>query len=186
MPCMLQSGVISARFSTYWDEMTRCENAGAYWALLHLTVCLPDICAALEASDGESSKVRYVSWCDRFATQPYLTGGERYRMRCKVLHQGRTRTDQPGRYSGFSFGRPAIGGQIDHNRTASGVLHIDVGTMAREITTAVERWITWLENNPGAPESVAVERNLPSLVRVDQVRVQIIGTPRTFIVAKTN
>jgi hypothetical protein len=39
-------------FAVYFDEIERCRRAGAYWALLHVVVALPDICAALESENG--------------------------------------------------------------------------------------------------------------------------------------
>lgn len=39
---------LKAAFAVYYSEMDRCEKAGAYWALLHLALVLPDICASLE------------------------------------------------------------------------------------------------------------------------------------------
>ena len=39
---------LTTAFNVYFDEMTACEKNGCYWALLHLLVSLPDICAALE------------------------------------------------------------------------------------------------------------------------------------------
>ena len=83
-------------FDLYWDEMKRCREAEAWWALLHVTVCLPDICAALEADNGETSLAKYVEWCNACLPNPKLSGEERYRGRCKVLHQGRATTDRPG------------------------------------------------------------------------------------------
>src|SRR5688572_6289739 len=113
---VLKPGDLAA-FATYWQEMDRCRASKTYWSLLHVTVCIPDICAALEADDGETTKFRYIQWADRYLREPLLSGEELYRMRCKVLHQGRAALDQPGaRYTGFSFAEPAITGEIDHLR----------------------------------------------------------------------
>jgi hypothetical protein len=45
---------LEAAFKTYVDEMDRCVAATCYWALLHVVVALPDVCAALESADGEA------------------------------------------------------------------------------------------------------------------------------------
>lgn len=167
---MLAPGTLHAAFTTYWSDMDRCRNAGAYWALLHVTVCLPDICAALESADGETTGSRYVAWCERYLPDPLLSGAERYRMRCKVLHQGRATTDQPAcRYVGFSFGQPAATGEVDHRRVDGLALNLDVGLLADEMKQSVTRWIRYLESNLGGPEALNVVRNLPSLVQVRQL-----------------
>ena len=187
MTQMLTSGDLDSRFRVYWSEMNRCERAGAYWALLHVTVCLPDICAALQAPDGEAKGKRYVAWCDTFAADPLISGAEWYRMRCKVLHQGRARTDASGRYSGFAFGQPAKTGHVDHKRVDSGILHVDVGCLAVEMKGAVESWIRWLDAHPSSREAIAVEKNVQSLIRVGQSQVKPLSAAAPpFIVMKTN
>ena len=187
---MLKPGTLAERFVTYWEEMDRCRGQKTYWALLHMTVCLPDICAALESHNGESRGDLYVAWCDRHLPDPYLTGAERWRMRCKVLHQGRATTDQAGRYTGFSFGQPAANGYEDHGRVDGAVLSVDVGRLAAEVRAGVERWIQEVEGNPGAAAASYTERNLASLVRVAQVLVPVAaptGGPAAYaVVSKTN
>ena len=171
---MLAPNALRNAFRIYWNEMDRCISGRAYWALLHVTVCLPDICAALQSDDGETRKPRYIDWCDAYLQSPFLTGAERYRMRCKVLHQGRAATDEPsGRYVGFSFGQPAANGQVDHNRVDNHAkaLNLDVGCLAREVREGVERWIDHIEANRNTPAAVNVERNLPALVQVREIKL---------------
>ena len=165
---MLTLGKLGPAFEIYWDDMDRCRKGGAYWSLLHVTVCLPDICAALQSDDGETSRTQYIAWCDQHLPDPSLSGAERYRMRCKVLHQGRATVDQAGRYGGFSFAQPAATGDIDHKRLDGNTLILDVGRLSEEVRLAVGQWICRLEANPANSEAQNVERNLPTLVRVRQ------------------
>src|SRR5689334_14961380 len=109
--------------------MKRCQSGNAYWSLLHVLVCLPDICAALQSKDGETNRTRYKDWCGKFFSEPLLNPEERYRMRCKVLHQGRATTDHAARYSGFAFGQP-VGLVTDHLRLDGRILHLDVARLA--------------------------------------------------------
>jgi hypothetical protein len=169
---MIQNGLLKTRFAVYWHEMERCRKAAAYWAPLHVAVCLPDICAALQSSNGRATGDRYKKWCNRFASDPLLTGGERWDMRCKVLHQGRAKVGKRGRYSEYTFSQPAATGERDHKRIERSTLHLDVGELARETSEAVEKWIEWIEANPRSPQARAVEKNLPSLVTV--VRVPVV------------
>jgi hypothetical protein len=186
---MLQPGILTPAFQPYWDDMERCRQAKAYWSLLHVTACLPDICAALESDDGEAKRARYIDWCDRYVPNPLLSGDERYRMRCKILHQGRSSTEKPGRYTGFSFGQPSDSGYVDHMRVDVGVLHVDVGELACETVQGVMRWIEWLEKHANSREALNVETNLRSLVRVSQcpvtVRTDAVQSS-TSIISKTN
>ena len=163
---MLTCGELSQAFDVYWNDIDLCRKCSAYWSLLHVTVCLPDICAALQSNDGETDGKRYIAWCEQYLPDQKLSGAERYRMRCKVLHQGRTSADQPGRYDGFSFAQPSETGQTDHRRIEGKTFVLDVGMLSEEIRLAVRQWISHLEADPTSSESLNVERNLPTLVRV--------------------
>lgn len=148
--------------------MERCRKGGAFWSLLHVTVCLPDICAAVQSNNGETSGALYAAWCDQYLVDPMLFGVERYRMRCKVLHQGRASTGQPGRYTGFSFGQPAANGQVDHRRVRGSTLILNVGSLSNEVRAGGQAWIVRLEAFPSSAEALNTKANLPSLVRVRQ------------------
>jgi hypothetical protein len=160
---------LATAFRPYWDDMDRCRTAKAYWSLLHVTVCLPDICAALGSPDGKTTGKLYIAWVDQFLPDPLLTGAERYRMRCKVLHEGRAGTNQPGRYSGFSFGQPAETGEVDHKRVEGTTLHLDVGKLADETKAGVDRWIGAIRANHTSADFLTVQTNLPNLVRLNRV-----------------
>jgi hypothetical protein len=169
---MLTPGRLGAAFAIYWDDMDRCRHSRAYWSLLHVTVCLPDICAALQSDSGEATGAAYISWCDRYLMNPLLSGRERYWMRCKVLHQGRACIDRAGcRYEGFSFGQPAPTGEIDHLRVEGSTLILDVGCLTDDVRRGVEKWIQVLEASLASGESLNAERYLASLVQVRQFPV---------------
>jgi len=167
---MLTSGTLDAAFAVYWDDMQRCREAKAYWSLLHVTACLPDICAALQTDTGDTSgknRTLYVEWCDRYLSDPKLTGVDRYEMRCKVLHQGRAQSGPTSQYGGFAFVQPAPTGEVYHRRIEPPKkLVLDVGVLADEVRAGVGRWINDLESNPQSHAALNTERNLDSLVRV--------------------
>ncbi len=164
---MERLGALANAFQLYWDDMEKCRQAKAFWSLLHVTVCLPDICAALESADGKATGDRYIAWCDKHLAQPKLTGAERRTLRNKVLHQGRAATDKPGRYTRFAFGQPSDAGEVDHMRVVSGTLHLDVGELARETWKGVQAWISEIRANPRSVEAKNAKENLPKLVRVN-------------------
>jgi hypothetical protein len=106
-------------------------------------------------------------------------------MRCKVLHQGRAKTNRC-RYGAFAFGQPAESGAVDHMREdAHHKLHLDVGELATEMTNAVEKWIKRLEAKPRSDEALNVAKNLESLVRVTPFVVSQ-PTGSTVMMYKTN
>lgn len=186
---MLQTGDLDLAFRTYWNDMDSCIQAKAYWSLLHVTVCLPDICAALQSAKGESSKKMYIVWCEQYFNDKRLSGDERYLMRCKLLHQGRAKANQKGRYGEFAFGQPdQQTGYTDHMRVCDNTLHVDVGELATETKDAVEKWIKERKTSPKAVESVNVVKNLPLLVSVNPFVVSNGLTIHTnaIIFTKTN
>ena len=165
---MLDAGALNSAFQIYWDELARCRNSRAYWALLHVTVCLPDICAALQSGDGETKGALYKAWCERYLPDQLLTDAEWWAMRCKVLHQGRAAIGGSTRYAGFSFAQPATTGEVLHRRLEGTTLVLDVGELSSEMRAGVDRWINALEGNRSGPEANNAARNLASLVCVRQ------------------
>lgn len=183
---MLAKGRLGEAFRLYWDEMFLCESSKAYWALLHVAVCLPDICSALQSETGKTTGALYEAWCDQNLKEPVLTGAELYRMRCKVLHQGRASLDKAGRYSGFSFGQPSPNGQVEHGRVVGSVLYIDVGLLAAKLRTAVDAWAARLESAPHSRPAVNAHRNLKSLVRVERFSMPPQSQGQLFVSRRTN
>src|SRR5262249_41367864 len=53
-------------FSVYFAEMERCRRGATYWALLHVVLALPDICAALESENSWATGEKYVEWCRQY------------------------------------------------------------------------------------------------------------------------
>jgi hypothetical protein len=163
---MLTRGALDKVFQMYWDDMGRCRAGGAYWSLLHVTVCLPDICAALESDNGKTNGERYINWCGDYLRDVMLTGEERYWMRCKVLHEGRAQTGRPGRYTGFAFTQPAATGDVDHRRVDGTTLVLDVGKLSAEYERGVRDWIRIVEAGPANQIAPNVAKNLQTVVRV--------------------
>ena len=155
--------------ATYFADMEKCRNAGAGWALLHLTVCMPDVCAALASVNGRATEKRYMAWCSRFLQDRRLTPVERYGMRCTVLHQAQAKTQGQAaqRYSSWAWGQP-VGSYSDHFRAGAGgkTMHIDVHMFASEMESAVTVWTNELEANPVSPEALNVATNFGLLVKV--------------------
>jgi hypothetical protein len=159
---------LSQAFQVYWEEMRRCRKSIAYWSLLHLTLCLPDICAALQSPSGKTDGTKYRNWCKRWFPSGKLSADERREMRNKILHQGRS-TGASIRYIRFAFYSPPDSGHIQHLHDQAGVLYVNVDELAKETKSAVERWIADLDSNPTKTKAVNAFSNLSSLVKVVDV-----------------
>lgn len=153
--------------ANYFHEIDECAKAKCYWALLHLVVVLPDICAALETDTGRARPALYRRWCENYLKDPALSGAERYEIRCKVLHQGRTSAGQ-GRYAAFRFNHPDTGTQHKNLRQEGSETHmdLDITKMAEEIKSATEEWIIDLQKTP--TRALNVRRHLPTVARMNE------------------
>jgi len=61
-------------------------------------------------------------------------------------------------------------------QVAGKALTVDVGEMSQEVWRGIDRWMRFLEANPGSSEASNVEKYLPSLVRVRSVQVPVAPT----------
>jgi hypothetical protein len=109
----------------FLSQIERTLGTGSYYATLFMCLCVPDICAALEASDGRTTGARYEAWFNahvkcHFAGRvlpyaPMFDGHEAYLLRCAALHQGQlanTGTAKPNsasKYTRIIFREPAPG-----------------------------------------------------------------------------
>jgi hypothetical protein len=189
---MLKKGDLSTAFKVYWDDAKRCLEAKAYWCLLHVTACLPDVCAALQSRNGKTDSEKYKKWSDKYFKHDALTkltGHERYVIRCIVLHQGRARAAKEVRYRGFAFGQPDACGRPDHLRIDGRTLHVDVAELSRETREAMRAWIVELESNPTSAKASYAAKNLRLLVHVSNQSVPLATCgpkPVVTVINKTN
>lgn len=184
-------------FAVYYSETDRCEKAGAYWALLHLALVLPDICAALESDPKAKVGTHYIDWCvAHFPSNPRLTAGDRYQMRNAVLHEGTTLpttraadTSQHTQYSSFSFVEPgAANVEVHQNISPDGSnLTVNVKALADETRKAMRHWFETLEKHRVSNAHVA--QNLSRVARLQQKKSEVpTPTPdgRVLVVTHTH
>jgi hypothetical protein len=141
---MATKAQLEDEFKTYFDEMDKCEAAGCYWALLHLVFMMPAFCAALEASNGQSTGPQYMAWCASYLAEPMLDDWERYGIRCALLHQGQTiphdvKKHPPSRYPSVVYGRQ---GDPHLKTDLAGRLQLDVSALHTEMKGAVRDWFS--------------------------------------------
>jgi len=174
----MEPGELKEALSIYWNEAERCREAEALWALLHVTVCIPDICAALRDGPRKAGVVgsTYRKWCDDYLTDPgpsgALTSAARWEMRNKVLHEGTAQVEPKLGFNGFAFLPPLQPPHRNpHKQILDGTLLIDVVELAEETHAGVDTWISDVEAYLDGSEAQRVGSNLESLVRVRPRRV---------------
>jgi len=165
---MLTQSSLEKIFRVYFDEIERCIEGKCYWALLHVLLVLPDVCGAMETDDGEATPQKYKNWCRRYLADKQINGEDWYRMRCIVLHQGRS-SDEKAQYSTFSFSQPAQTGSAVHRcvkiEPHGKVLELDVGRMANEMRVALNKWFEAIESNEQPSFNVNVSKNAGQLIQ---------------------
>lgn len=171
-------------FRLYFVEMERCARAGHYFALLHIIVALPDVCAALEdptANVGE----RYQRWHGRYHVDPLLSPAEFYDLRCKLLHQGQAVGRAGGRYKTYSFAVHPGGSVHRYVVLPEQNITLDPRRMAGEMRQAVEAWLTDLRQPENALRLQAVRANVPQLVREQRKAISGFEGPTFYVMSST-
>jgi hypothetical protein len=165
---MLTRSSLEKIFRVYFDEIERCIDGKCYWAVLHVILVLPDVCGAMETDDGEATPQKYKNWCKRYLADKLINSDDWYRMRCIILHQGRT-LDEKAQYSAFAFGQPSQTGSTVHRcvkfEPHGKVLQLDVGRMADEMRVAINKWFEAIENNEQPSFNTNVSKNAGQLVQ---------------------
>lgn len=166
---------LESAFHDYFEEIQRCLTAKCHWALVHVLVALPDICAALEHDDGETTGTRYRAWCGRHFPGAFRSPLDRWDIRCKVLHQGRTLPTR-GEHRSYSFLLPGQPISLhDVVTTGDQNIAVDIGLLADETKTAVRAWFRWLQRPENAFALGNVQRHLPSLARMKRKTTPIVA-----------
>ena len=99
----------------YLEQTRAARLAGLFLVGLGAALAIPDMCGAMESTDGIATKQRYVDWFDQNAAPRYggfMLGEDCYMLRCSMLHRGTTQHPR-GNFSRFLFTEP--GGITTHN-----------------------------------------------------------------------
>ena len=71
---------------TVLSEIEKCVNLGLYQSALGMTLCIPDMCGALESENGYASRERYKKWFERNVNANVgLSSDDCYFFRCSFL-----------------------------------------------------------------------------------------------------
>jgi hypothetical protein len=143
------------RIKALTKEITQCLNSGLWYAALVLILTLPDICGALESSNGETDDHRYYAWYEKWLMNKYpsVSAEDLYRLRCGVAHQGKARHRKIKYRIFFTVNSK----DRCRKRENNGALILDLHVFAEDMVDAVERW--YKAKNPN------VKKHLSGLVQ---------------------
>lgn len=125
-------------------QITKGLDVELYQMCLSLTVCLPDICSALDSEDGTANRTKYKAWFHKYLHHKYkdrFTADDCYYFRCSFLHQGSSQHEKIN-YRRILFVEP--NSPIDaHCANVNGALVLNVVEFCIDMVKAV---INWLED----------------------------------------
>ena len=118
-----------------------------YYLSLFAALSLPDICGAMEATDGTASPDNYIHWFDEYVSPHYsgtFTGNDCYIFRCSLLHQGSSQHPKSN-YSRVLFIEPNTTTNVFHNCAIKGALNIDIRIFCNDLIEGVIQWLEKVE-----------------------------------------
>lgn len=161
----------------FLQEIESALRARLFYLAVTVTLTIPDLCAALEASDGRTNSALYKAWYDRhLASLTQMSSDECYSLRCGVVHQGRMHI------AGQSLQRvlfylPNRPGFSMHDNllpsNAGSALQLDAVTFCKDVISATRKWWDLAKENP------VVQANIPDLVvlRPNGLKPWLVGVP---------
>ncbi len=156
----------------YVKATRQCLKDENWHAALFIALSMPDICGWLEDPKRKSGE-RFVDWFNRYlaqayaplASDPWLTGGDCYALRCALLHSGvgdisaqRIRNildefcfispDSKGGVHGISGHCNRVTNCQFNDRMFDEALFLRVTDFCEDICKAVEKWVTDTAGDP--------------------------------------
>jgi len=165
---------LRTHFDLYLAEIRRCLEGRCYWALMHILLALPDVCASLEHPGR--GRARYKKWCEAYLPRNSTVSAEdRYQMRNALLHAGCTEVDGKTSFSYFSVMVPRTF-TVDLHETRSSdpeILNVDPEKMATETVSALDKWFESLQQDQ--TRISRVRNNIGHLASVKDKHVHVEG-----------
>jgi len=140
----------------YFAQVRAAASTSLYYLALEGTLVIPDMCAALDATDGRTTGALYIDWFNQHVAQNYVSyselwfsGEDCYGLRCAMLHQARLK---PPRGARVIFLEP--GGSTRMHKThmksaiAPDAFCIDIQMFADEMLDSAEAWLSVAEQTP--------------------------------------
>jgi len=132
-------------------------DANLYYLSLFVSLCIPDICGALESKDGLANSDKYKKWIEDYLIKARpnkygdrLSSDHIYQFRCALLHQGRTKHDKM-EFKRILFVEPGVKTSINSihccivgSNTNDKSLLINIRQFCVDIINGTN---TWLNNN---------------------------------------
>lgn len=137
------------------NQIKRAVKAKLYFLALAGVLILPDICGAIESTDGEASRDKYIKWFEKNLEPEYgedFTGADCWYFRCSLLHQGSTQQSN-SRYSRILFIEPGPR-PLFHGNIMKGAYNIDVEIFCRDFIKKARQWLVTAKKMPNFQQNI--------------------------------
>jgi hypothetical protein len=142
----------------YINQLRRTAQARIPYFTLMGTLSLIDICAALNSENGETKGSKFKGWYAKYLSS-YHSGSNHstnfdaedcYKLRCRILHQGRAEMDHDKIDNQVKSGKVAfrLGPGKVHKCISNGLYYLDIEIFMEDVITAVTEWEKENRDNP--------------------------------------
>jgi hypothetical protein len=136
------------------DQIQTAKSSGLYYISLLSALLVPEICGALESSNGEAEGKKYAAWFDKNVSPRYsirgvptLSGWDAYRFRCRMLHQPAPHAPS-STLSRIIFVEPGMNSVDAHNNRIFDILNVDAKVFIEDVVEAALLWLDRVEHTP--------------------------------------
>lgn len=133
----------------FLEQIKAALDSNLYYLALSASLIVPDICGALESTDGLATGDKYKKWFDTWVAKNYngnFDGQDCWYFRCSLLHQGSSFHPR-GRYSKVIFVEPTATTSTLHNNILNDAFNIDVRWFCMDVVCAAEKWLLKTKNS---------------------------------------
>lgn len=164
-------------------QINQALKANLFYLSLYATLTIPDILAAIESKNGRASGKKYKKWFDKYVAHKYesphtsgtpvLTGEDVYKLRCSLLHQGKSEPNT--KYSKIIFVEPNERFHV-HINQVDDVFQLDLETFCRDVFDGANEWLEEYEDTDIYEENYSkFMRRYPKGLKPYIVGIPIIG-----------
>ena len=130
-----------------FKEIEIAVSNGLYSIALGMTLCIPDICAALESGNGKTEGNKYRKWYrNNVGEELFLSAEDCYFFRCAFLHQGTTEHEKMT-YNKVVFTIPNEHNIVAHNNIFNDALNLDIVLFSQTIIKAAREWLIKVQDD---------------------------------------
>jgi hypothetical protein len=108
-----------------------------------MALVVPDVCAALESANGETTGAKYRAWTDKWiAPRMAISGADLWKFRCRMVHQGSATTRKAPNVTRYFFVEPGariynLVFQVRGERAVA----LDLQQFCKAVTGAARDWL---------------------------------------------